>query len=123
MSLDESSPPSSAALEAPESKRPKVVKTEDDSVPLPDPFPLPKHYPHDIQSALQTKKMSVKDKQRFISEIASAMLRYKKYPTRDDYFCVAKIVLNKYPFLKTSDRKPYVSVLDVIIIHKLKVDV
>ena len=78
-------------------------------MPLPAPFPLPKHYPHDIQSALQTKKMSVKDKQRFVSEIASAMLRFTNYPTRDDYFCVARTVLNKYPFLKTSDKKPYVS--------------
>ena len=123
VSLGKSSPPSSVALEVPESKRLKVVKTEDDSVPPPDSFPLPKHYPHDIQSALQTKKMSVTDKQRFISKITSAMLRYKKYPTHDNYFCVAKTVLNKYPFLKTSDRKPYVSTLDVIIIRELKVDV
>lgn len=102
-----SGPPSS--ITEPSVKRLKIVKDEDDSVPLPDPFPLPKHYPHDIQCALNVKKMSIKDKQRFVSEIASAMLRFKRYPTRDDYLCVAKTVLDKYPFLKTSDKKPYVS--------------
>lgn len=58
-------------------KRPRLVKSEDDSTPLPDPFPLPKHYHHNVDSALRSKKMSTKDKQQFISEVASAMLQYK----------------------------------------------
>ena len=103
-SLNKSSGSSSSTTE-PSVKRPKIVKNEDDSIPLPDPFPLPKHYPHDIQCALNMKKMSIKDKQSFVSEIASSMLRFKRYPTCDDYLCVAKTVLDKYPFLKTSDKK------------------
>lgn len=90
-------------------KRPRLVKSEDDSTPLPDPFPLPKHYHHNVDSALRSKKMSTKDKQQFISEVASAMLQYKKYPSRDDYVCVARSIVAKYPFLKSSDAKPYVS--------------
>ena len=75
-------------------KKTKLEKTDDDSVPLPDPFPLPKHYPIDIEKELESKKMSVRGKQKFISEIASAMLSYKRYPTRDDYICVARSVVD-----------------------------
>ena len=92
-------------------KKRKMVKTEDDSMPLPHPFPLPKHYTQDIESALRRKNMSTKEKQRFISDVASAMLRFKRYPTHDDYLCVARSVVLKYPFIKTSDAKPYVSVV------------
>ena len=77
-------------------------------IPLPDPFILPKHFPHDIEVALRRKALSTKEKQRFISEIASAILRFKRYPSREDYLCVARAVTEKYPFLKSSDGKPYV---------------
>lgn len=90
----------------------RIVKTEDDSVPLPDPFPLPKHYGQDIEVALERKTMSSKEKRRFISEVASAMLRFKRYPTHDDYLCVARSVVKKYPFLKSSDAKPCVSCME-----------
>lgn len=59
-------------------KRPRLFKSEDDSTLLPDPFPLPKPYHHNVDSELRSKKMSTKDKQQFISEVASAMLQYKK---------------------------------------------
>ena len=88
----------------------KIVKTEDDSTPLPDPFPLPKHFPQDVEVALKNKKLSSKEKQKFISEIASSMLRHKRYPSREDYLCVSRSVLQKYPFFKSSDAKPYVSI-------------
>ena len=87
----------------------KAVKSEDDSIPLPDPFPLPKHYPHQLESALATGKLSSKQKQAFVSEVASCMLRFKRYPSRDDYICVARSVISKYPFFKTNGGNPYVS--------------
>ena len=34
----------------------KVVKTADDQIPLPDPFPLPKNFRADVETALRTKK-------------------------------------------------------------------
>ena len=89
-------------------KKRKIDKTEDDVIPLPDPFILPKHFPHDIEVALRRKALSTKEKQRFISEIASAILRFKRYPSREDYLCVARAVTEKYPFLKSSDGKRYV---------------
>lgn len=94
---------------APTIKKCKAIKTEDDSVPLPDPFPLPKYYPQDIEVALRRKIMSTKEKSRVISEVASAMLRFKRYPVHDDYLCVARSIVDKYPFFKSSDSKPYVS--------------
>ena len=90
-------------------KKRKILKTEDDSTPLPDPFPLPKYYPQDVEVALKRKKLSSREKQRFISEVASAMLRYKRYPSCEDYICVARSIVQKYPFFKLSGGKPYVS--------------
>jgi hypothetical protein len=89
-------------------KKQKFHKTEDDSIPLPDPFPLPKHYPTSIETALKRGNMAYKEKQAFLSEVASAILRFKRYPTHDDYVCVARSVTNKYPFLKSTCGKPYV---------------
>ena len=89
-------------------KKRKIDKTEDDVIPLPGPFILPKHFPQDIEVALRRKALSTKEKQRFISEIASAILRFKRYPSREDYLCVARAVIEKYPFFKSSDGKPYV---------------
>ena len=79
-------------------KKRNIAKTEDDSVSLPDPFPLPKHYPQNVEVGLKRKKMSSKEK-RFISDVASAMLWYKRYPSQADYHCVARAVVVAYPFL------------------------
>ena len=87
----------------------KVLKTEEDRIPLPDPYPLPKHYPHGLDEALANKKVSSKQKKHFISEVASSMLRFKRYPDRDDYLCVARSVISKYPFFKPQNGNPYVS--------------
>ncbi len=86
-----------------------MKKTESDKFPLPDPFPLPKHYSHGVESALLSKRMTKKEKQLFISEIASSMFRYKRYSDREDYTCVARAIINEYPFLKPSSGNPYVS--------------
>ena len=47
------------ACEPPKRKRNKIVKTEDDHVPLPNPFPLPRHYRADVEMALQKKEMTI----------------------------------------------------------------
>ena len=96
-------------ISEPPSKKRKIVKTEDDCTPLPDPFPLPKHFPHDVEVALKRRKLSSSEKRRFISEVASAMLRFKRYPSREDYLCVARSIVATYPFFKSSDAKLYVS--------------
>ena len=87
----------------------EVQKTEDDAVPLPDPFPLPKHYQRNVEEALKSGKMLMKEGRMFLSDIASAMLRYKRYPSRDEYVSVSCAVIQAYPFLKSTSGRPYVS--------------
>ena len=90
-------------------KKQKFIKSDDDAIPLPDPFPLPKHYPATIETALKRGNMAYNEKRGFYSEVASAMLRFKRYPNHDDYMCVARSITSKYPFLKSKCGKPYVT--------------
>lgn len=43
----------------------RFQKTDDDAVPLPDPFPLPKNYKTDVNVALKTGKMTRETKKQF----------------------------------------------------------
>ncbi len=78
------------------------MKSEDDMISLPNPFPLPKHYPRQLEVALQSGNLTLKQKKNFVSEIASCMLRFKRYPDRDYYLCVAQTILRKYPIFKAN---------------------
>ena len=86
-----------------------VKKSEDDHIPLPNPFPLPKHHQRSVEEALERGVMPIKERRMFLSNIASAMLRYKRYPSREDYVTVACAVITAYPFLKGTSGRPYVS--------------
>ena len=81
-------------------QRKRPFKTEDDEIPLPDPFPIPKNYRIDVETSLKSGKMNRQTKSAFFSSIASAVLQYKKYPTKEDYISVARAITVKYPFLK-----------------------
>ena len=87
-------------------KKRKIVKSEEDSIPLPDPFPLPKNYRHDIEVSLKSGEMTQETRSAFLSSIASAMLNYKKY---DDHICVSRSIIAKYPFMRSPTGAPYVS--------------
>ena len=63
-------PPSSSLHITKTSCKSKVKKDEDDHVPLPSPFPLPKHYPYNVKTALNEKKMTKDTMSKFISMIA-----------------------------------------------------
>ena len=65
-----------------------IVKTADDSIPLPDPFPLPKYYSRGVEMALENKTL---EHRVFLSDVASSMLRFKRYPSRDDYITVCPL--------------------------------
>ena len=71
-----------------------IVKTEDDSIPLLDPFPLPKYFPSDVKVALQNGQLPTKERRRVT--IASSMLRFKRYPTRDEHNCLLWHMPNIY---------------------------
>ena len=70
-----------------------MIKDADDTVSLPLPFPLPKHYSADVEVALRTKKMSTETTRRFVSSIAGTMLTYKRYPSQEDYRNVTESVI------------------------------
>lgn len=89
-------------------KKRDIMKTEDDSIPLPDPFPLPKYFSRDVEIALENKKLPTRERRAFLSDVASSMLRFKRYPTRDDYITVCSTIYRTYPFLKAPSGKPYV---------------
>lgn len=92
------------------SRRPyNVVKTEDDNTPLPNPFPLPKYFRRDVQDKLTSGEMTTETTASFLSDIASAMLCYKLYPTPDDYDSVGRCIIKKYPFMAAPIGTPYVS--------------
>uniref|UniRef100_A0A1X7STT4 Uncharacterized protein n=1 Tax=Amphimedon queenslandica TaxID=400682 RepID=A0A1X7STT4_AMPQE len=55
----------------------------------------------DVEADVKIGKMSFKSRV-FMSDTASSMLAFKKYPTRDDYANVARTVLKEYPFLKSA---------------------
>ena len=84
------------------------MKDEDDCIPLPKPFPVPKHFTKDIEIALRNKTMTREINKKFISTIASAVLSYKRYPSASDYENVGLSIIEKYPFLKSPQGTPQV---------------
>ena len=93
----------------PQVKKRSVLKCQEDAIPLPDPFPLPKYYGADVEAALKAKRMTSTARQAFIGKIASAMLCYKRYPTSSDYENVSRSVIKQYPFMKSPAGSPAVS--------------
>ena len=91
------------------SKRIKLNKTDDDAIPLPNPFLLPKHFRADVEVALKSGKMTKETESAFLSAVASSMLIYKRYPTKDDYILVARTIVEKYKFMASPVGTPYVS--------------
>ena len=82
---------------------------------LPDPFPLPKHYRHDVELSLKTKKMTKETRSQFFSAVASSMLSFKRHPTADDYKNVARSICKEFDFLKSPVGTPDVSNIVYII--------
>ena len=92
----------------PRRKRKATVKSKEDSIPLSDPFPLPQHYSAEVEAGLKAKKLSSAARIAFNNKVASAMLYYKCYPTKDDYD-VTRTIVQKYPFMKAPVGSPTVS--------------
>lgn len=97
MSVDESQ---TTSVTNEESKK-RFIKTEEDEIPLPDPFLLPKNFRSDVATALTSGVMVKEEKKSFFSSIAASMFTYKRYPSRSDYHNVAYEIIAKYPFLKS----------------------
>ena len=98
----------STAQEKSSNARGKIAQQFDneDRIPLPDPFPLPANYKANVEIALKTGRITSETQSSFLSIVTSAMYAYKKYPSCDDYMCVAKMIVGKYPFMKAVPPDP-----------------
>ena len=108
-SEDETHPSTGIIEQPPAKKRKGKEKSEEDAIPLPNPFPLPKHYGSEVEAALNNRKLTNKTRKGFIAKIASSMLYHKRYPTADDYANVGQVVVQTYPFMKSPAGSPAVS--------------
>jgi hypothetical protein len=81
-------------------KAKKIMKSKEDAIPLPNPFPLPNSYGAEVDTALKVKQMTTITRQGFTAKVAAAILCYKRYPTPDDYTNVGYTIIKKYPFMK-----------------------
>ena len=58
----------------------KKLKTQ-----LPTPFELPLNYPAIVMTDLAENRLSGKARTKFIASVASAIFKYKNYPTSEEY--------------------------------------
>ena len=69
--------------------------------PLPDPFPLPQNFRPDVELALKSGNMTTNTRKAYLSQVASAIFGYKKYPIREEFMRVADQIIRRYPFLQS----------------------
>ena len=77
--------------------------------PLPVPFELPFNYPFIVKEGIKNEMLSGLALSKFIACIASSMFKYKSHPTKYEYDHVGKQIVEKFPFLKCSKGREYVS--------------
>ena len=72
----------------PVKKKRMIEKSQEDAVPLPDPFTLPKHFSTEVEVAIKMKKLSNFNKRVIIgksgirnAECTCTHICYKRYPT------------------------------------------
>ena len=69
---------------------------------LPDPFPLPQNFRPDVELALRAGKMTTDTRRAYMSQVASAIFGYKRYPLREEFMRVAGEIVKKYHFLEST---------------------
>ena len=69
--------------------------------PLPDPFLLPQNFRPDVELALKSENMTTNTRKAYLSQVASAIFGYKKYPIREEFMLLADQIIRRYPFLQS----------------------
>lgn len=64
--------------------------------PLPIPFELPYNYPPIAMMDFAKKRLSGKARAKFIASVASAIFKYKNYPTAVEYSHVGSQIIKQY---------------------------
>lgn len=90
-------------------KVPSIVSKKKLEPPLPTPFELPLNYPSIVMTGIAEKNLSGKARTKFISSIASAIFKYKSYPSSEEYSHVGSQIIKKYPFIKSRSGSGHVS--------------
>lgn len=92
--------------------QPKRLKVEERSItpirriterkqepPLPRPFPLPRNFTPSITLALESEKLTGKERAKFMTAIAHSIFTYKSYPTKAELEHVAQEMMKRWKFL------------------------
>ena len=86
-----------------------LVSSEDFDVQFPDPYIVPVHFSQDVLEGLTTGKMTKDTQNRFLSGVASHVFQIKQKPSPEDMINVSRVVIAKYPFMRSPTGSPYVS--------------
>lgn len=76
--------------------------------PLKAPFELPRNWPVIVNCGLDEGKLTGKARSKFISCVAGSIYMQKCYPTSEEYRHVGDAIIQKFPFLKSSNGYGYV---------------
>jgi hypothetical protein len=64
-------------------------------------FVLPQNFPPHVESALAEKSLTSRSMSAFITTVARAVFAIKRFPTTREYDTVSRLVVQRYPFLKS----------------------
>jgi hypothetical protein len=83
------------------SKTSFVMKSGNNTGTITDTFSLPVNFSPHVENALAEKAMMSRLFATFIPTIARAVFAVKRYPSAAEYDILAKLVVDKYPFMKS----------------------
>ena len=89
--------------------KPRVLTKREVEPPLPFPFELPRNFPAIVMNDLKRNMLTVTAKPKFISCVAASIFRFKSYPSDEEYGHVAQSIIEKFPFLRSSNGSGCVS--------------
>ena len=105
----------------PSGKKRGIVKTEDDSTPLLDPFPLLKHYQRNVEEALKSSRCQQRNDGCFYPISPLQCFGVNATLAETTIICVSCAVVKAYPFLKATFGRPYVSSINYVYPHLLTI--
>lgn len=79
----------------------QIITKQPPEPKLPMPFELPRNYPAVVMADLAKGMLTGKGKTKFVSSIAAAIFRFKRFPTREEYDHVGEVIVSTYPFLRS----------------------
>ena len=83
--------------------------TECNKVDLVKSFRLATNYPPQVEVSLTEKSMTTASTRLFLTAIVRAMYAVKRYPTGQEFDFIGRLVIDKYPFLRSPIGNGYVS--------------